>query len=116
MKPEKQTFLKLCLAVLLLSAALLGVWMVWEVRHKPADTADDGQMAASLLPLQKPTLISGEHGHLPDKEESSAPFAVISKSKGAEVTRDEKLSHPEDTRSLDIVPTEPMSSSSLEDS
>ena len=110
MKPGKQTFLKLCLAVLLLSAALLGVWRIWEVQHKPADTADNGQMTASLLPLQNPTLIPGEHGYWPDKEETSEPFAVISKSKGAEVTRDEKPPHSEDTRGLYIALTKPMSS------
>ena len=109
---SKNTFLKACFVAFLLSAALFGVWRIWEVRHRPIDTADDGQMAASLLPLQKPTLISGEHGHLPDKEESSAPFAVISKSKGAEVTRDKELSPPEDTRNSDIASTEPASISS----
>ena len=116
MKPGKQTFLKPCLAVPLLLAALFGVWRVWDVRHKSIDTADDGQMTASLLPLQNPTLIPGEHGYWPDKEETSEPSVVTSQSKGAEVTRDEELPHPEDKRSLDIVPTEPMSSSSLEDS
>ena len=69
MKPGKQTFLKPCLAVPLLLAALFGVWRVWDVRHKPIDTADDGQMTASLLPLQNPTLISGEHGYWPDIQE-----------------------------------------------
>ena len=63
MKPEKQTFLKPCLALLLLLAASFGVWRIWDVRHKPIDTADDRQMAASILPLQNPTLISGEHGY-----------------------------------------------------
>ena len=110
MRPEKQTFLKPCLAVLLLLAALLGIWRIWEVRHKPIDTAEDGQMAASLLPLQNPTLISRERGYLPDTEETSEPFAVISKSKGAEVTRDEKPPHSEDTRGLYIALTKPMSS------
>ena len=114
MKPGKQTFLKPCLAVPLLLAALFGVWRVWDVRHKSIDTADDGQMTASLLPLQNPTLISGEHGYWPDKEETSEPSVVTSKSPGAEVKRDEEPSHSEDTRSLDIVSTEPMSSSSLE--
>ena len=83
-------------------------------QYKPADTADDGQTAASFLPLQNPTLISGEHGYWPDKEEPSEPSVVTSKSPGAEVKRDEEPSHSEDTRSLDIVSTEPMSSSSLE--
>ena len=110
MKPEKQTFLKPCLALLLLLAASFGVWRIWDVRHKPADTADDRQMAASLLPLQNPTLISGEHGYWPDKEETSEPFAVTSQSKGAEVTRDKEPPHPEDTRSLDIVSTKSASS------
>ena len=104
-------FLKPCLTVLLLLAASFGVWRIWEVRHKPADTADDGQMAASLLPLQNPTLISGEHGYWPDKEETSEPFAVTSQSKGAEVTRDKEPPHPEDTRSLYIALTNPASSS-----
>ena len=45
-------FLTPCLAVLLLLAVLLGIWRIWDVRHKSIDTADDGQMAASLLPLQ----------------------------------------------------------------
>ena len=114
MKPGKQTFLKPCLTALLLLVALLGVWRIWDVRHKSIDTADDGQMTASLLPLQNPTLISGEHGYWPDKEETSEPSVVTSKSPGAEVKRDEEPSHSEDTRSLDIVSTEPMSSSSLE--
>ena len=114
MKPGKQTSLKPCLAVPLLLAVLFGVWRVWDVRHKSIDTADDGQMTASLLPLQNPTLISGEHGYWPDKEEPSEPSVVTSKSPGAEVKRDEEPSHSEDTRSLDIVSTEPMSSSSLE--
>ena len=114
MKPGKQTFLKPCLTVLLLLAASFGVWRIWEVRHKSIDTADDGQMAASLLPLQNSTLISGEHGYWPDKEETSEPSVVTSKSPGTEVRRDEEPSHSEDTRSLDIVSTEPMSSSSLE--
>ena len=111
MKPGKQTFLKPCLAVLLLLLVLLGIWRFWGAQHKPAD---DKQMAASLLPLQNPTLISGEHGYWPDKEETSEPSVVTSKSPGAEVKRDEEPSHSEDTRSLDIVSTEPMSSSSLE--
>ena len=79
MKPGKQTFLKPCLAVPLLLAALLGVWRIWEVRHKPidtADTVDDGQMTASLLPLENPTLIPGEHGYWPDKEETSEPLTT----------------------------------------
>ena len=110
MKPGKQTFLKPCLAVPLLLAALFGVWRVWDVRHKSIDTADDGQMTASLLPLQNPTLISGEHGYWPDKEETSEPSVVTSKSPGAEVKRDEEPSHSEDTRSLDIVSTKSASS------
>ena len=103
-------FLTPCLAVLLLLAVLLGIWRIWDVRHKSIDTADDGQMAASLLPLQNPTLISGEHGYWPDKEETSEPFAVTSQSKGAEVTRDEKPPHSQDTRGLYIALTKPMSS------
>ena len=110
MKPEKQTFLKPCLALLLLLAASFGVWRIWDVRHKPIDTADDRQMAASLLPLQNSTLISGEHGYWPDKEETSEPSVVTSKSPGAEVKRDEEPSHSEDTRSLDIVSTKSASS------
>ena len=119
MRPEKQTFLKPCLAVLLLLAALLGIWRIWDVRHKSidtvdtvdtVDTADDGQMTASLLPLQNPTLIPGEHGYWPDKEETSEPSVVTSQSKGAEVTRDEKPPHSEDTRGLYIALTKPMSS------
>ena len=108
MKPEKQTFLKPCLAFLLLLGASFGVWRIWDVWHKSIDTADDGQTAASLLPLQNPTLISRERGYLPDTEETSEPFAVISKSKGAEVTRDEKPPHSEDTRGLYIALTKPM--------
>ena len=107
MKPGKQTFFKLCIAVLLLSAALLGIWRIWSAQHKPAD---DKQMAASLLPLQNPTLISGEHGYWPDKEETSEPSVVTSQSKGAEVTRDKEPPHPEDTRSLYIALTNPASS------
>ena len=110
MKPGKQTFLKPCLAVPLLLAALFGVWRVWDVRHKSIDTADDGQTAASFLPLQNPTLISGEHGYWPDKEETSEPSVVTSQSKGAEVTRDKEPPHPEDTRSLYIALTNPASS------
>ena len=91
MKPGKQTFLKPCLAVPLLLAALFGVWRVWDVRHKSIDTADDRQMAAPLLPLQNPTLISGEHGYRSDKEEISEPFAVTSQSKRAEEKWDEGL-------------------------
>ena len=110
MKPEKQTFLKPCLALLLLLAASFGVWRIWDVRHKPIDTADDRQMAASLLPLQNSTLISGEHGYWPDKEETSEPSVVTSQLKGAEVTRDKEPPHPKDTRSLYIALTNPASS------
>ena len=106
-----EKFLKPCLALLLLLGASFGVWRVWEVRHKSMDTADDGLMAASLLPLQNPTLISGEHGYWPDKEETSEPFAVTSQSKGAEVIRGEKPPHSEDTRGLYIALTNPASSS-----
>ena len=67
-------FLTPCLAVLLLLAVLLGIWRIWDVRHKSIDTADDGQMTASLLPLQNPTLISGEPGYWTEKEESSNPL------------------------------------------
>ena len=84
MKPGKQTFLKPCLAVPLLLAALFGVWRIWDVRHKSMDTADDGQMAAPLLPLQNPTLISGEHGYWSDEEETPELFVVISQSKKKE--------------------------------
>ena len=91
MKPGKQTFLKPCLTVLLLLAASFGVWRVWDVRHKSIDTADDGQMTASLLPLQNPTLISGEPGYWTEKEESSNPFAVTSKSKETEERWDEEI-------------------------
>ena len=76
MKPGKQIFLKPCLAVLLLSAALFGIRQIWGAQHKPINTADDGQMAAPLLPLQNPTLISGEHGYRSDKEEISEPLTT----------------------------------------
>ena len=126
MKPGKQTFLKLCLAVLLLSAALLGIWRIWEVRHKPTDTADDGQMATSLLPLQNstlissddgqmaafllplqnPTLISMEHGYWPDiQEEVSASKNNVKK------TESEKHQYSEGIRSPDNKLTEPVLSS-----
>ena len=91
MKPEKQTSLKLCLTVLLLLAALFEIWRIWGAQHKPIDTADNGQMTAPLLPLQNPTLISGEHGYRSNKEEISEPFAVTSKSKETEERWDEEI-------------------------
>ena len=86
-----------CLALLLLLGASFGVWRVWEVRHKPADTADDRQMAASLLPLQNPTLISGEHGYWPDIQEVS-----VSKN-DAKKKEAEKSRYSEDVRSPDFA-------------
>ena len=67
---------------------LLGIRQIWSAQHKPAD---DKQMAASFLPLQNPTLISGEHGYRSDKEEISEPFAVTSKSKETEERWDEEI-------------------------
>ena len=84
-------FLKLCIVVLLLSAALFEIWRIWGAQHKPIDTADNGQMTAPLLPLQNPTLISGEHGYRSNKEEISEPFAVTSKSKETEERWDEEI-------------------------
>ena len=48
-------------------------------------------MTAPLLPLQNPTLISGEHGYRSNKEEISEPFAVTSKSKETEERWDEEI-------------------------
>ena len=84
-------FLKLCIVVLLLSAALFEIWRIWGAQHKPIDTADNGQMTAPLFPLQNPTLISGEHGYRSNKEEISEPFAVTSKSKETEERWDEEI-------------------------
>ena len=105
MKPEKQTFLKLCLTALLLLVALFGVWRVWDVRYKSIDTVDDGQMTASLLPLQNPTLISGEHGYWPDIQEVS-----VSKN-DAKKKETEKSRYSEDVRSPDSFLREPVLSS-----
>ena len=102
MKPGKQTFFKLCLAVLLLLVVLLGIWRFWSAQHKPAD---DKQMAASLLPLQNPTLISGEHGYWPDIQEVS-----VSKN-DAKKKETEKSRYSEDVRSPDSILTEPVLSS-----
>ena len=74
--------------VLLLLAALLGIRQIWSAQHKPADNK---QMAASFLPLQNPTLISGEHDYRSDKEEIPEPFAVTSKSKKTEERWDEEI-------------------------
>ena len=107
MKPGEQTFLKPCFAVPLLLAALFEVWRIWDVRHKSMETADDGQMAAPLLPLQNPTLISGEHGYWSDEEETPELFVVISQSKKKE---GEKPHHTKLPRSLYIALTKPASS------
>ena len=64
---------------------------IWGAQHKTIDTADNGQMTAPLLPLQNPTLISGEHGYRSNKEEISEPFAVTSKSKETEERWDEEI-------------------------
>ena len=104
MKPGKQTFFKLCLAVLLLLLVLLGIRQIWSAQHKPAD---DKQMAASFLPLQNPTLVSGEHGYWSDEEETPELFVVISQSKKKE---GEKPHHTKVPRSLYIALTKPASS------